>query len=391
MRIAYFLGMFPVISETFISEEIRALEARGHEVIPIALHHGERESLPEDVAALVEKTHYFLTIGKEDSEKLIKQYIFTLPRLVPFMLAQTTEPLYPFAVHCAYNANYIRKYQCTHIHAHFGWGATTYAIGAAKLLKLPVTFTCHGSDVYAHPRDLALKCKVADAIFAVAPTLTADIQKIARRTPCHTVYCGVDTNRFVPPVDRTQKHGRWLFVGRLIDCKGVDDILAAWAQLPRDVRPQLDIVGDGELRQELEAYVAEHDLRDHVQFLGAKPSSWIRENGPYYRAFVSAFRQGSDGKRDTAPMVLKEAMAMALPVVTTYFIDIPSVVGEECAVLCPVSAPSELAQAVMRIQNLSPEMLQKMGYAGRIRVEQYYSLKQQAEAMEALFYRYQRR
>lgn len=383
-RIAYFLGSFPVISETFIGNEIRALEAMGHEIFPIALSNPGSASQPED-ASVMQRTLYFSAIDEDAAHTLIKQYRFRLYRLLPFLLAQTTEPSRPFIVHSAYNANYIKEKQCTHIHAHFGWGATTYAIGAAKLLGLPVTFTCHGSDVYARPIDLALKCSTADAVFGVAPTITADLQKLVRKTPCHTVYCGVDTQRFKPLTPDGQKHGCWLFTGRLIDCKGIEDILAGWARLPAEHRPQLDIVGDGVLKEKLFAFVSTHGLNSHVAFLGAKSSAWIAEHGPSYRAFISAFRQGIDGSRDTAPMTLKEAMAMGLPIVTTDFIDIAEVTGRECALLCPVSSPPALAAAIMRTEQMQDSERATMGSVGRTRAEKYYSLSEQAHKISELF------
>ncbi len=384
LNVAYVLGRFPVLSETFIGEEIRALETLGHTIFPVALHKPQDAFQPAD-QTLADRTLYFSPLDAQAAKSLLRRNTLKRWRLASFARAQTTEPYIPLLVRAAWLADYIREKGCTHIHAHFGWGAATYAIAAAKLAKLPVTFTCHGSDVYARPLDLPLKCTSASAVFGVAPTITADLQKMAGNTDCHTVYCGVDTSRFAPPADWQQKHDRWLFVGRLVDCKGVDDILAAWRLLPPASRPKLDIVGEGSEKEKLQAYAVQHALEGHVSFLGAQPATWIAAQGPHYRGFVSAFRQGSDGSRDTSPVVLKEAMAMALPVVTTQFIDIPGLVGKECAMLCPPADADAIARAIAHIHTLPAEKLQKMGMAGRARVEQYYSLTQQAQQMTALW------
>lgn len=381
-RIAYILGRFPVMSETFIGNEIRAVEALGHEIFPIALHRPDAEFQPED-ASLAARTLYFSAINPQTSKTLIRQHLLKFYRIIYFVLSQTTEPYYPLMIHAAYLANYMEEHKCTHVHAHFGWGAATYAIAAARLLGLPVTFTCHGSDVYARPLDLKLKCHAASAVIAVSPTLAKDLQAVAGRTPVHTVFCGVDVNRF-KPAEKSQKHDRWLFVGRLIDCKGINDILAAWALLPQDQRPNLDIVGDGNLRNSLEVYAREHAIEEHVTFLGAKPASWIVENGPLYRAFISAFKQGGDGSRDTAPMALKEAMALGLPIVTTDFMDIPSIVTNNCAITCPTASADALAKAIVYVQNLPKEALDNMESAARKGAE-HYSLRQQAETLTKLF------
>lgn len=383
MSIAYVLGRFPVFSEPFIGNEIRALTAKGHTVVPIALHRSN-EFQPED-AELAERTLYFSSITEAEAKKQLWRYVFWLPRVLSFAFEQTMEPRYRLIAQAAYLADHIRKHNCTHVHAHFGWGAVVYAIAAARILNLPVTFTCHGPDVYARPQELALKCKNVSAVVGVAPSLTAELHKMAPDTRCRVVQRGVDTQRFLPPDSWEKKHDRWLFVGRLEDCKGISDILAAWSMLSPDDRPHLDIVGEGEMRAELLSYVTRCSLAQHVHFLGAESASWIIQKAPYYRAFVSAFKQGSDGSRDAAPLVLKEAMAMALPIVTTDFMDIPDLVGKDCAILCPVSSAFTIAEAVKYIRRMPQEQLRVMGEAGRKRVEANYSLDEQAEALIRLF------
>ncbi len=375
-RIAYVLGRFPVMSETFIGQEIRAMEAAGHEITIIALHRPEGEYQPDDME-LVSRTHYFSAVNEAEKADLMRRYRFKFRRMRAYARGQTAESRATLAVNAAHMADILQAHRCTHVHAHFAWGAAAYAIVGARLLKLPVSFTCHGSDVYARPWDLVLKCQNANNILAVAPTITVDLRKIAGKTPCHTVYCGVDTERFKPLADVAQKHGRWLFVGRLVDCKGVDDLLKAWSLLPLEQRPLLDIVGDGMLNKTLQEMTLAYGLGECVRFLGARSSSWIAENAPAYHAFIAPFRKGCDGSKDTSPIVLKEAMAMALPIVTTQFIDIPELVGNECAALCPVSSPQGLAKAVLQLQNLPLEKLQQMGYAGRRRVEQNYTVQRQ--------------
>jgi len=382
--IAYVLGAYPVLSETFVGQEMRAMEKLGHQIVPIALHRPEDVYQPED-EALATKTFYFSAIGPKESQQLLQRYRFRYRRICSYVREQTTEPPISLLVHSAQMADYIHAQGCTRIHAHFSWGAATYAIAAAKLLKIPVTFTCHGSDVYANPLDLELKCRNADAIFAVAPTITADMQKVAGKTPCHMVYCGVDTEYFKPLQDPTRKHGRWLFVGRLVDCKGVDDIINAWALLPPEHRPMLDIVGDGIMKPALQDLVVSLGLERNITFLGSRPTSWIAEHGPAYRAFISGFRKGNNGSQDTSPLALKEAMAMALPIVTTRFIDIPDLVGEYSSLLCPPASPQDLANAVSRIQHSSPETLQRKGSMGRIEVEARYSLRRQVAQLNQLF------
>jgi glycosyltransferase involved in cell wall biosynthesis len=85
------------------------------------------------------------------------------------------------------------------------------------------------------------------------------------------IYNGIDTTVFCPPAQAISLPAtplRVLFVGRLQPWKGVDTAIRAIALTPHAT---LQIAGDGEQRQALEALVVELDLCDRVTFLGAVP------------------------------------------------------------------------------------------------------------------------
>lgn len=382
-HIAYILGQFPVLSETFIGNEMRAIEALGHRITPIALHPPDGPYQTADEALAV-RTQYFFAIEPEQAAALMQRHKHAMPALENFASAQTSEPPEVLKVHAAHVAEIITEQGCTHIHAHFAWGATAYAIAAAKLLNMPISFTCHGSDVYARPKDLPLKCAAASMVFAAAPTMRDDVQAYAPKTPCHTVYCGVETALFKPVADTSQRHARWLYTGRLIDCKGVDDVLAAWVELPPDKRPQLDIVGEGPEKETLERYARQNDLTSHVTFFGSKDAQWLAQHGPQYRAFIAAFRQGLDGSKDTAPLALKEAMAMGLPIVTTDFVDIPKIAGD-AALYCQPGNSAAIARAVRELDTMRAEKRANMGQEARERAQQQFSVTRQALRMLKLW------
>ncbi len=265
MKIAYVLGSFPVLSETFIGNEIRGMQDVGCDVEIISFDRPDKPAQPED-ETLAEQACYMPQLAKPS---------WRMPSLaaLTFCYKQTQLPtlsLYYNALKLAYH---IKQRGCTHIHTHFAWGNSAHAIVAAKLLGLPVTMTCHGSDVVATPQDIALKVKSVDAVITVSEPL-ADRLKAFASTPVHIVPCGVNTDVFSPSKSKEHRHagegqyleqqdsglrqkdglcdnGKLLFIGRLMDCKGVDDLLHALAIAPNP--PVLDIVGDGALRPELEA------------------------------------------------------------------------------------------------------------------------------------------
>ncbi len=384
MRITYILGLFPVISETFIGEEIRSMRKLGHDITIIALHKNKK-NFQEIDKNLMEETYFFEEIKKDKANLLIKKYFLKLVKILPFALRQTSEPKKSFIIHSCDVADFIKKNKSEHIHAHFAWGAATYAIGASKLTNIPITLTCHGSDVSSKKIDLKLKCKNIDAVICVSPSMHTKIKKFYNAN-AHQINCGVDINKFKPVSNYLNNNGKYLFVGRLVDCKGIFDIIDAWSLLPDNFnKPRLDIVGDGELMEQLKQFTSKHNLDKYIGFLGFRSSDWLAYNGPQYKAFISAFKLGNDGSMDTSPLVLKEAMAMGLPIISNDFEDIPKILNEDFSILCEPDNSLALKEAVIKFENFRNEELFKMSKKSRRRAVKEFSLEKQAKELSMLF------
>lgn len=140
---------------------------------------------------------------------------------------------------------------------------------------------------------------------------------IGRASQYELIYHGVDTDRF-PQMDPNTRGSsvRILFVGRLASGKGLYDLLNAVEQLEGI---QVDIVGDGELREDIAEQVEQRGL-DTVSMLG-------------YRDDIPSFMARSDmlvlpSYREGTPRVITEAMAAGLPVVATNIAGIPEQVSD---------------------------------------------------------------
>jgi glycosyltransferase involved in cell wall biosynthesis len=180
--------------------------------------------------------------------------------------------------------------------------------------------------------------------------------------------------------------GPVLCVARLVAKKGIDTLLDAVALLAGD-RPELhvEIAGDGELRDELEARAVDLGIDGRVRFLGSVSS--VEVQAAYARAsmLVLPCRIDADGDRDGMPTVILEAMARALPVVSTDVIGISEmVVHGLTGMLVGPDDPEALARAIDRVWS-NPALANELGANGRSSVAQHASPRRSAHELAAVF------
>ncbi|GAA4874973.1 glycosyltransferase [Ferrimonas pelagia] len=392
-NVAYVIPSFPVISETFITAEIRALAAEGIAVRPICFERRDGACQPGDeiIAAQMGCTR---DIGLW---RVLGLVLFLLPWRwsqvrSAWQWATQQGGIRPrsLMLHGLRLAVWVRAGRCRHIHAHFVHSSAAMALIAGRLLGLPVSFTGHGTDVYRAPVDLPLKLRGCDFAVAVSEAMQADMLALAPAARVHCIPCGIDTELFCGGAGEAGSGLRLLFLGRLSETKGVADLLDALALLPPAQRPRLDLAGDGPLAAALRQQCARLELAPWCRFLGAVDREWLRQHAPGYLAMVLPFCRTEDGRMDTGPLVLKEAMALRLPVITTELMRSLGIVDEETALLCPPSSPKALAQRMaMMLQSVTEPALQRRLQAqtdlAESRVKARYDVRQQAQALAALF------
>lgn len=371
--LGYVLGAFPVLSESFVGNEMRALAQLGVRVEPFAF-----DLRPDDGHAGAG------IFGRACAVASLPDRLPPLhrPRAAARLIGRLPLRRQPSAWrYAARLATAARAAGCTHLHAHFAGGAAVHAVAAARLAGLTMSFTVH-SGIFARnfdsPTLIGPMLAEADACVAVSAPLLAELRANgARRTLL--LPCGVDLTRFRPR-HGGRPNGRMLFVGRLIDCKGADDALAALALLPAASRPGLDIAGDGPERAALERQAAA--LRLDVRFLGARPNAWFAAEGATYAGLLAPFRRGRDGQEDGSPVVLKEALALGLPMVTTSLPGPAEVVGDS-ALIVPPGDRGALAAAVQHLMALDPTGHAALSAAARARAGRF-GLDAQAACLVAL-------
>ena len=376
-KIGYVIPEFPTLSETFVGVEIRAMKSLGHAVQPYAFSSGQHYQ-PADVK-LKQQCRYL-----NSAPHTPLAGVWNLHRCHRFLSQQQGFSYLSLLRQGLQLAHLAKQDQCEHLHAHFAWHSTATAIVAAKLLKIPVSFVGHGADIYATPQDIASKLQAADFICAVTKDMQNELQSATERPVLH-IPCGVDATQY-PPLN-TSWHPKkdFLFIGRLVEKKGLDTLLYALSQLPPDTN--LDIVGDGPLLPSLQLQAHQLGLSSHnhsqVHFLGRKESTWYRQHAHDYKALVAPFTIAPNGDKDTGPLVIKEAMALGLPVITSDLSGCNEILEQQYGLQVPMDDPLALAKAMADHRQKTISALNQIRESAFNRVMESFTALTQAKQLSA--------
>jgi colanic acid/amylovoran biosynthesis glycosyltransferase len=172
-------------------------------------------------------------------------------------------------------------------------------------------------------------------------------------------------------------------VGRLCEDKGQLLLVEAVKQLMQQgCRVQLVLVGDGELRPEIEARIAQAGLAEQITITGWASSETVRQHLLAARAMVlPSFAEG-------LPVVIMEALALGRPVISTTIAGIPELVQPDCGWLVPPSSVEALVAAIQTAVYMPVQELQEMGKIGALRVAQQHNASLEGQQLATLFRTY---
>jgi glycosyltransferase involved in cell wall biosynthesis len=242
----------------------------------------------------------------------------------------------------------VRRERPDVVHAHWIVPAGFVAFVLRLLTRTPYIVTAHGADAYMLRSGAALRLKRAvmrgaAATMPVSDAIGAELAPLGRVTKA--VPMGVDFARFRGEVgERKPEACRVLLIGRLVEKKGVNVLLAAAAQV---ASARIVIAGDGPIGGDLRSQAHSLGIAERVEFLGQCTRQQVIAQ--LARASVVAIPSqiGADGDQDGVPVVLGEAIAAGVPVVASelgglaeHIID-----GKTGRLVKPGSA-SELATAI---------------------------------------------
>ncbi len=397
-RLAYLVSQYPTFSHTFVLREIASLREQGFEIRPASIrlpdrpvaelttaerkeaestfyviHQGLRGALRalgwtlrHYPKGLIRSLAFTWTLGRFDIQKLIFNHFYWIEAL---MLGQ-----------------WMAQNGLAHLHIHFATPAATVGMIASKAFPIQYSLTVHGPDEFYDATGYYLREKVEHAkfILCISHFARSQLMKLAPYSDwdkLHVCRLGVDPDRFQPVSRETPNECFTIVsVGRLTEAKGQMILLRAVKRLTDAGRHlRLFLIGGGPLEAELKNWVCSHGLRSVVTLTGPVDQDHIQD---YYRCAdcfaLASFAEG-------IPIVLMEAMAMAIPCVTTRITGIPELIHDESdGLLVPAGDDISLAAAIGLLMD-DPALCQKLGEAGRVRVRADYHLGRNMAALGEKF------
>ena len=388
-RVAFVLKGYPRLSETFIAQEIAALERRGLDILIVSLRQptdARRHAVHDEIRAKVLYLPEYLLL---EPIRVLRAWLHQKKN----SNYRKTRELWLRDLARDPTPNRIRRFgqalvlanelppDVKHLHAHFLHTPASVTRYAALLCGLPWTGSAHAKDIWTTP-EWEKREKLASCEWLVTCTAAnhAHLSALAPPGRVELVYHGLDFSRFPPHQGKPSHDGGSpiviLSVGRLVEKKGTDILLEALALLPVHLHWRLVHVGGGPLKDKLERQARALGIAQRVEWRGARTQTELLAE---YRAadlFALASRVARDGDRDGLPNVIAEAQSQGLACVATNVSGIPELVehGRTGLLVAPGSA-AEFARALGELIS-NPARRRELGEAGRSRVGERFGLEQ---------------
>jgi len=392
MKIAFIVSSFPKLSETFILNQITGLLDLGHEVEIFANHDPFEEKVHKDYTKyeLSEKTNYFESIPKNQIVRLLKAIYFFITNFYkdPILLLNSIN-IFKFKKDAA-NLTYlylIKPFVGKNIdilYCHFGpngnVGTRLKKIGIN--VKLVTVF--HGYDLSSYieksGRNIYIDLfKLGDLFLPISRYW--DKKLIELRCPKNKIYIhhmGINLEKFKFSEKRKKSREpiKILTIGRLIEKKGHKYAIQAIAKIIKKYKNiEYIIAGDGPSRSKLEGLVSELRIKDHIRFLGEVEQNEVLRLYQQAHIFILPSITANNGDQEGIPIVLMEAQATGLPIVSTYHSGVPEVVVDgKSGFLVPEKDVDALAKKLGCLIE-HPELWSKMGNYGRKFVKEKYNIE----------------
>jgi glycosyltransferase involved in cell wall biosynthesis len=393
--LAVVLKGYPRLSETFIAQELRALEQRGHRF--------DIWSLRQPYDDRIHPIHEEIEAGR----RYLPEYLYQEPlrvlrglfRAMLYRGFRKTVRIWLGDLARDFTANRVRRFgqavvlaaelppETRFLYAHFLHTPASVTRYASLIRGIGWGFSAHARDIWTIP-DWEKREKIADCRFGVTCTGTGaeHLRGLDRfGDKIELVYHGLDLSRFPRPPDIRPSRNRFtlLSVGRLVAKKGYGDLLEALSNLPEDLDWHFVHIGGGELKKGIEARAHRLGLAHRIEWRGKQAQGEVIAAMRSSDLFVLPSKIADDGDRDGLPNVLMEAASQKLPILSTDISAIPEFITSGVhGTLVPPGDTAALTQAIAALA-ADPARRAAMAGAAFDRLTQHFGMTAGIDAIDS--------
>lgn len=389
VRVAFLTGEFPVLWETPFLNQITGLVERGHHVDIYADRPQPSVAAHPDVARLrlLDRARYPVQLPRArrrrwaEVARLIMAHrgedrAALLRTLNPLVYRQRALTLEQFRRTLAFLPR--RTYDICYC---------AFAQDARRSLRMrrlgvlggKLVVALRGSDItrYIAHRGERVYAKLFRKGHLFLPVCEAFARQLVRlgcpasRIVVHPTGINLKRFPFRPPQPSGAGPVRLVTVARLVEKKGIEYALRAVHQLDEEgLELSYEVVGDGPLKQKLEAQVEKLGLTSRVRLVGAQSHAQVQQALDRAHVLLAPSVTARDGDQEGIPNVLREAMAVGVPVIGTYHSGIPELIQDGVSgYLVPERDAGAIARVVRHLAS-HPDQWLPIAKAARSRVEE---------------------
>jgi colanic acid/amylovoran biosynthesis glycosyltransferase len=407
MRIAFLINEFPTLSETFILSQITGLIDRGHQVDVYCDRLGDTNTIHAEVEQyqLLDRTYAIPAIPENFIGRILKAFY-----LLIYNFFKAPKTLFKAANFFKYNYWTYGDPACflQPIHLVIPWlnkssdrydiilchygrnGLKAALLKDIGVIQGKIVVVFHGYDISSyieiHGKNIYDSLlNQADLIQPISQHWQKKLVSLGCNLDKIQVHrMGIDCNKFQYQLRKANPSIFYLVsIARLVEKKGLQYSIQAVAKLiPHHPNLQYQIVGDGLLKEELQQLIEQLNVSNNIKLLGWKTQQEIFTIMKDADILLAPSVTSQDGNCEGIPMCLMEAMAKGLPVISTYHSGIPELIEDGVSgYLLPEREIDDLASKIEHLI-LNPDLRQKMGQAGRKKIETEYNIELLCDRLE---------
>lgn len=391
-RIAVLVKGWPRLSETFVAQELVALEDAGLGLDLWSLRHPtdrKRHPLHDRLKAPVTYLPEYL---RDEPARVLRGMLRAASRrgfwralgrfVRDYVRDRTRNRIRRFGQACVLAAE--MPANIDGFYAHFLHTPASVARYASMIRGIPWSFSAHAKDIWTSEEwDLREKLSPATDGAAFGATCTAfgadHLRALSNGgTPVHLIYHGLDFGRFPDPPERAMRAPAdpvtLLSVGRMVEKKGFDRLIDGLALLPATLDWRWIHIGGGDLGDPLQARAEALGISDRIDWKGTRAQPEVVAAMQSADMFILPSRVAADGDRDGLPNVLMEAALQRLPILSTPVSAIPEFITTGVHGTLIDDTPQAIAEAIQSLA-ATPDKVAEMADAALNRLKTDFAMQ----------------